>query len=1066
MKFTGERFIPDSKIDNEIEYEHIQRYYSVTDLVKGKTVLDAACGEGYGSNTLAQYAHFVYGIDIDEETIEHARKKYNTENIRFFNSSIDRLPFEDNSIDVVISFETIEHVNEELQNKFLFEIKRVLKKDGLLIMSTPNKKIYSDYRKYSNPFHMKEFYIEEFRKFLESQFEHVELFFQYKEIVYLLGDEESKQYRGITQEPLSEYGKYIVAVCSNEKIEDLNINSIIVDKGNYNNTISRIMELQEQVEERNSHISKLDADILEKDNYINNLNEEKNRLENDLSCENELLRKDLESAKFELTQFEKNRDETINNIKNELEQLKGIERELNNILESDGWAMLLKYYKLRDKLFPKESKFRLFIKLFYRVVCKKNIKLINRENFKKLKYYMKSDNVSLLESRIDNYIDRNSELETSNNLVLTGIVEEYNIIEFEKQYKLEVSIIIPVYNKWEYTYSCLKSIYDNTKNISYEVIIADDMSTDETVNINEYIKNVKVIRDGQNRGFLLNCNNAAKFAEGKYILFLNNDTNVQENWLSTLVELMEKDKNAGMVGSKLVYPDGRLQEAGGIIWDDASGWNYGRLDNPQNPEYNYVKEVDYISGASIMIRKSLWEKIGGFDERYAPAYFEDSDLAFEVRNHGYKVILQPKSVVVHFEGISHGNDVYSGVKRYQELNKKKFVEKWSNVLSTEHYKNGEHVFKARDRSKFKKTILVIDHYVPHFDKDAGSRTTYHYLKLFVQMGFNVKFIGDNYFKHEPYTSELQDIGIEVLYGPYNFKNIEGWLKRNGQDINYVYLNRPHISIKYIDMLKNHTNARIVYYGHDLHFLREYREFELTGNKLLKESAEEWKKTEFSLYEKSDVIYYPSDVEVDEIKKYYPKINAKSIPAYIYDEKNYIKEDFSKKEGLLFVGGFSHKPNIDAVHWFVSSVFPEILEKKPSMKFYIVGSNPPSEITDLSSTNIIVTGFVSDDELLELYKECRLVVVPLRYGAGVKGKVIEALYHQVPVITTTVGAEGINGSEEILTISDTESGFANNVIDLYDDIDKLNQLSKSSLEFVLNNFSTSAVIKVISEDISK
>lgn len=1066
MKFTGERFIPNSEIDNEIEYEHIQRYYSVTDLVKGKTVLDAACGEGYGSNLLAQYAHCVYGIDIDEETIEHAKRQYNTENISFFNASIDSLPFEDNSIDVVISFETIEHVSEELQNKFLFEIKRVLKKDGLLIMSTPNKKIYSDYRNYNNPFHIKEFYIEEFRQFLESQFENVELLFQYKEIVYLLGGEGSKQYKGINQESLSEYSKYIVAVCSNDKIESLNLNSIIVDKGNLNKTISRIMELQEQVEERNIHISKLDTDILDKDNYINILNEEKSRLENELSGENEILRKNLESVKCELAQFEKNRDETINNIKNELEQLKVKERTLNNILESDGWAMLLKYYKLRDKLFPKESKFRLFIKLFYRVVCKKNIKLINRENFKKLKYYMKSDNISLLESRIDNYIDRNSELESSNDLVLTGIVEEYSTIEFEKQYKPEVSIIIPVYNKWEYTYSCLQSIYLNTQNVSYEVIIADDMSTDETVNINEYIKNIKVIRDGQNRGFLLNCNHAAKFADGKYILFLNNDTNVQENWLSTLVELMEKDKNAGMIGSKLVYPDGRLQEAGGIIWDDASGWNYGRLDNPQNPEYNYVKEVDYISGASIMIRKSLWEEIGGFDDRYAPAYFEDSDLAFEVRNHGYKVMLQPKSVVVHFEGISHGNDVSSGVKRYQELNKKKFVEKWSKVLSAEHYKNGEHVFKARDRSKFKKTILVIDHYVPHFDKDAGSRTTYHYLKLFVQMGFNVKFIGDNYFRHEPYTSELQGIGIEVLYGPYNYKNIEDWLKRNGQDINYVYLNRPHISIKYIDILKKHTKARIVYYGHDLHFLRENREYELTSNKLLKESAEEWKKTEFSLYEKSDVIYYPSDVEVDEIKKYYPKINAKSIPAYIYDNKEYINEDFSKKEGLLFVGGFSHKPNIDAVHWFVSSVYPKILEKKPDMKFYIVGSNPPNEITALSSSNIIVTGFVSDDELLELYKGCKLVVVPLRYGAGVKGKVIEALYYQVPVITTTVGAEGIKDSEEILTISDDESEFANNVVDLYDDIEKLNQLSKSSLEFVLNNFSANAVIKVISEDISK
>ena len=126
-------------------------------------------------------------------------------------------------------------------------------------------------------------------------------------------------------------------------------------------------------------------------------------------------------------------------------------------------------------------------------------------------------------------------------------------------------------------------------------------------------------------------------------MFLNNDTQVQPDWLSSLVDLIESDETIGMVGSKLVYPDGRLQEAGGIIWNNASGWNYGHLDDPMKPEYNYVKEVDYISGASLMIRKSLWESIGGFDERYVPAYYEDADLAFEVRKHGYKVVYQPKS---------------------------------------------------------------------------------------------------------------------------------------------------------------------------------------------------------------------------------------------------------------------------------------------------------------------------------------------------------------------------------------------------------------------------------------
>ena len=142
----------------------------------------------------------------------------------------------------------------------------------------------------------------------------------------------------------------------------------------------------------------------------------------------------------------------------------------------------------------------------------------------------------------------------------------------------------------------LKQSLKKTVEVEYEIILADDVSRDETKNANEYFKNIRILRNNVNLGFLRNCNNAASFAQGKYVLFLNNDTNVQSNWLQPLVDMIESDNLIGMVGSKLVYPDGRLQEAGGIIWDDASGWNYGRFDDPEKPEYNYVKEVDYISG--------------------------------------------------------------------------------------------------------------------------------------------------------------------------------------------------------------------------------------------------------------------------------------------------------------------------------------------------------------------------------------------------------------------------------------------------------------------------------------
>ena len=341
---------------------------------------------------------------------------------------------------------------------------------------------------------------------------------------------------------------------------------------------------------------------------------------------------------------------------------------------------------------------------------------------------------------------------------------EYGKVSLPKCDLPKVSIIIPCYNQIRYTYRCLYSIMKNTDptETPYEVIIADDVSTDTTKNIYKYVDNVKVNRNEQNLGFLKNCNAAAKIAEGEYIYFLNNDTEVHENYLSSLVKLLDENTSIGMVGSKLLFEDGKLQEAGGIIWSDGSGANYGRGDDPDDFKYNYTKEVDYISGASIMIRKNLWNIIGGFDERYSPAYCEDSDLAFEVRKYGYKVVYQPESVVTHFEGVSNGTDENdeNNIKSYQVVNCEKLKEKWKNELSNQLNKeDSRSLFKARERSMDKKTILFIDHYVPTWDQDAGSKTVYSYMMMFKKMGYSVKFLGDNFALNSPYGNILEQLGV-------------------------------------------------------------------------------------------------------------------------------------------------------------------------------------------------------------------------------------------------------------------------------------------------------------------
>lgn len=622
-----------------------------------------------------------------------------------------------------------------------------------------------------------------------------------------------------------------------------------------------------------------------------------------------------------------------------------------------------------------------------------------------------------------------------------------------------VSIIIPVYNQWNYTYNCIKSILENTTDVTYEVIVGDDVSTDETKNISKIIENVKVIHNKKNLKFVLNNNNAAKYAKGQYLIFLNNDTVVHANWLKPIVKLFENDEKVGIVGSKLVYPDGRLQEAGGIIWNDASGWNFGRLDDPEKPEYNYVRETDYVSGASLMITRKLWDELNGFDEHFAPAYYEDTDIAFRAREAGFLVKYQPLSVITHFEGISNGKVLTEGLKKYQVNNAIKFNERWSERLQKEQYPNAKNVFLAKDRSRDKKQVLVIDHYVPHFDKDAGSRSTYSYLCLLLKMGFKVTFIGDNYFKHEPYTSILQQKGVEVIYGNYYARNNQNWLKENSHYFHFVFLHRMHIAPKYVDIIRKHSKAKLFYIGHDLQFVSSKRKFEITNDKLFLEESQKFKTIETILFNTVDVICPFSTYEAPFIEKLVPQKEVQTLPVFFYEQVPERKTNFEQRKDILFVGGFGHPPNVDAIIWFVYEILPHIKKQLTDVKLYVVGSKPTEEVLALSNDDIVITGFVSDEELENYYQQCRVAVLPLRVGAGVKGKLLEACYYQIPTVITTVASEGIPAIENHCYIEDDATKFAKKTIELYKNHLLWEEQSKLGKQLIENNYTEKATRKI-------
>lgn len=632
--------------------------------------------------------------------------------------------------------------------------------------------------------------------------------------------------------------------------------------------------------------------------------------------------------------------------------------------------------------------------------------------------------------------------------------------------KPRVSIIIPVYNQFVYTYFCIKSIVENAGDVPYEIIVADDCSTDRTKIIADCISNIKVCRTDRNVRFLLNCNHAAETAQGEFILFLNNDTVVHPGWLSSMVETMDRIPKAGIVGAKLVYANGALQEAGGIVFRDASAWNYGNGENPDDPEYNYLKECDYTSGASLMIRTSLWKEIGGFDERFAPAYYEDTDLCFEARRHGFKVVYQPKAAVTHFEGRSNGTDVSGGLKKYQVDNRKKFADKWKSVLA-EHCNNGDNVFTARDRSSMKQHIFMLDHYVPTFDRDAGSRQMYCYVKILRKLGYMIHLLGDNRLHDEPYTSAFQQLGVEVLYGgKYDPNHLVKWFGDNNGFISYAFLNRYHISVNYFPLIRQYPDIKLVYYGHDVGHIRLQRAFEVSGDQSLLPLIESTKRQEMALYSSSDVNMCVGDFEYAYLKKAFPNIPLYNMPIFVYDRFIESFEPFEKRKDLLFVGGFNHPPNKDGVLWFVKDILPSLIEHIPDIRFHIVGSNMPNEIRKLEGDHVVIDGFVSDEELIGLYHSCRVVVAPLRYGAGVKGKIIEALYNRSAVVTTSIGAEGIPSDNHPFAIADSPADFANAVANVYTDRKLWESYLDNSLAMIKSAYSSENAVNLLLKIFSK
>ncbi len=592
----------------------------------------------------------------------------------------------------------------------------------------------------------------------------------------------------------------------------------------------------------------------------------------------------------------------------------------------------------------------------------------------------------------------------------------------------QVSVIIPVYDQFQFTLRCIWSILRAGDAARLQIIVADDGSQDETQSFFSAIPQITYIRNPENLGFLKSCNQAALSATADHLFFLNNDTAVLPGWIDSLLDTARALPDAGLIGSKLVYPDGTLQEAGGYIWADGSGANLGRHSDPAHPGFNMRRDADYVSGAAILVPTAVWTALGGFDVRFAPAYYEDTDLAFRLRNLGWRVIYQPGSVVVHFEGVSSGTSLDSGIKAFQTVNQTKFLAKWAFALEA-HAENRAIDPLCVPRPP-RPRILIIDAVVPEPDKDAGSVVAKWYMRLLIDLGYDVVFAAHNLQLNGQAGRDLQALGVEVLHVPY-VRSVSAYLETHITTFDMVMLYRYAAGGTYIEQIRTLCpQMPIVFNTVDLHHLREERQARQNGSDPQALAAvQQTKDRELRVIDLATETILLSPVELEVLRQRGPSANLSVIPLVLETQDS--PPPRAGRDGIVFVGGYGHPPNVDAVLYFIGSIWPLVRAKMPDLMLHIVGSHPPPEILNITAPGVKVHGFVADlDQLLA----ARIAsIAPLRYGAGIKGKVASSLAAGLPCVASGIAAEGMGlVAGRDLLVANAPQDFAAAIIKLCTD----------------------------------
>lgn len=1037
-EFTGERYLPG--VAGPIQYEHYHRYLFSAPLCEGKDVLDIASGEGYGSAVLAQSAKSVVGVDIDAKAVENARARYGDQpNLRYEHGSATAIPLPDACVDILNSFETLEHIHEH--EAFMLEAKRVLRPNGLMIISTPNRPIYSPAGAPPNEYHVRELDREEFVQWLKTGFKNFVLYEQKPTAGSMLFREGRNGAREVTYWSETEVGEYtstqglvnpvyFVAIASdgplpepNDDVLEGSLSFARYDNarnGHIGDQAVEIARLTTETMARGDEIGRLTGEtvrlteaVLARDAEVGRLTQETVRLNQEIIVrDTEIARLNRLMASTAAQQGQpadlyEQLAELTRQVKKSNAALRALQARQQPAAGSSDAELRHENEQLRAQLdaLTRSASWRLTEPLRFAVQRLRSVK----RKLASTAHGVHTPSTQDGSSRAAAPASRVASIPQSPVPFVQAAQPRANIFVIESGSEGALP-------------KCLAALSAYTTDIPYSVSVVGRANPALATQFG-----VGFLGDADTPNSLAALRNSIDRLSGEFVVLVSDRLIPHPGWLAAIDEGFARFPDAAALCALILKDAETVDAAGAAIDADARlRPNYEGV-TPDDAAVNAVMRVTCAGPGFVAIRADAWQAIAqqfGEDEPFQAGLVSIGLLLAALGKNTY---LQPFARFTRLP-LSKAERAASNDanRKWQAAHQRWSIrQRFEKVFAAG---AGGNVLKLAARPK----IVMVDAFVPKPDQDSGSADLFWYMRIFHAFGYQVSFIAA--FEEKPlesYADALRRWGVRVQYAS-DLGHLNELVLEEAKDAQVVLVQRVIVARHVIQPLRERqVNAKIVFGTVDLHYLREERIaiHERSADAL--DYALTLRREELRAMTLSDATIVVSRLEYDIVKETLPEVNVHRIPIPRMPVRS--TSTFADRAGVVFVGGFAHRPNIDAVMFLVEEIWPIVRQHLPHAELRVVGSNvtPAIQALDNPATGVKIVGFVED--LDEVMSGARLSVAPLRFGAGIKGKVVSSLLHGLPCVLSKMASEGMGlvDGEHVLE-GETAEEIATAIVRLHED----------------------------------